>query len=72
MSDAKNPIKNLDLTMVINQTRDTRMQGHHQEFFRAGKVSWNKGNLINVSFATHERKAPQGKMLPLKQLKTAF
>ena len=39
-----------------------RRQGRNQEFFRAGEFSWNQGTLINISFITHERKAPQGKI----------
>ena len=37
-------------------------QGQNQETFRARKVSWNKGTLINSSTATDEGKAPQNKI----------
>ena len=37
----------------------TPIQACNQEFFGAGKVSWNGDTLINVSRATHKRKAPQ-------------
>ena len=46
-----------------------------QEFFRAGEVIWNKYTSINISSATHERKAPLGKIrsfFRLDTLKTAF
>ena len=38
------------------------MQRCNQEFFRAGDIFWNKSHFINISFAIHERKSPQGKM----------
>ena len=59
---------------VFTTRSNINNQGCNQEFFRAGKVSWNKGHLTNISFATHIKKAPQGKMSkfffldPLKEI----
>ena len=70
-----------DVPLNINVIRYYRKyicldQGWKQEFFRAGKVFWNKGTSINISFTTHERKALQGKIseffLLVHALKTAF
>ena len=33
-------------------------QWRNQEFFKTGEVSWNKGTLINIQPAVHERKTP--------------
>ena len=40
-----------------------RQQTPNQEIFVAGEVSWNLSTSINVSCATHKRKAPQGKIV---------
>ena len=37
--------------------------GHNQEFFRTGEASKYKVTSINISSATHERKAPKEKIL---------
>ena len=47
----------------------------NQESFRAGEVSWNEGTSISILSTTHQRKAPQGKILAfflLDTLKTGF
>ena len=46
-----------------------------QGIFWSGEVFWNKGTLISISSATHEIKAPQGKMFEfflLDNLKATF
>ena len=51
---------------VLNQTLN-------QTFFRAGKLSWNLGNSINISSKTQDKKYLQEKRLeifPLDTLKT--
>lgn len=51
------------------------LQACNKEFFGAGEVFWNKGTLISISSATHEIKAPQGKMFEfflLDNLKATF
>ena len=62
-----NDIEILDLQDVF--------QAHNQEFFRAGKASWNEGTSINILPIKHQRKAPQGEIWSfflLDALKTAF
>ena len=38
----------------------TKDQSCNKEVFRAEKVPWNKGTLINISTTRHERKVPEG------------
>ena len=39
-----------------------KYQARNQEFLRAGEVSENRDTSINISFASYERKALQGKI----------
>ena len=39
-----------------------KCQARNQEFLRAGEVSENRDTSINISFASYERKALQGKI----------
>ena len=51
------------------------VQARNQEFLRAGEFSRNEGTSINSLSTTHQRRAPQGKILEffhLDALKTAF
>ena len=51
------------------------VQASNQEFLRAGEFSRNEGTSINSLSTTHQRRAPQGKILEffhLDALKTAF
>ena len=36
---------------------------------RIGEISWNEGTLINILSTTHQRKAPQGKILDFFSLR---
>ena len=52
-----------------------KCQARNQEFPRAGEVSENRDTSINISSASYERKALQGKISEtffLDTLKTAF
>ena len=49
--------------MIIVQVRN-------QEFLRAGEVSENRGASINISSASYERKALQGKFSEIFYLDT--
>ena len=46
------------------------IQTRNQDFFRAGEFSWNQGTSINISSATHERKALQEKNMDFFLLET--
>ena len=51
--------------------RQIFIKAHHSQiFFKVGEVSWNQGNLINISSKAQEKKAPQRKVLEFFLLNT--
>ena len=51
--------------------RQIFIKAHHSQiFFKVGEVSWNQGNLINISSKAQEKKAPQGEVLEFFLLNT--
>ena len=49
--------------LIINTVLIKPISQGNQKFFRAGKVSWNKGKSINLSPTKHEKKNPKGNVL---------
>ena len=49
------------IRIIVETSTELSIQAHNQ-FFRAGEVSWDKGTLISISSTTNERKALQGKL----------
>ena len=63
------------IRMKVRMKVKLKVTGHNQRFFGAGQASWNKSTLINTSYTTYKRRAPQGRIFLFfleDILKTAF